>query len=150
MAVVRDSGTAVVALLTSSVGDPGDLPPHDGYWLGAELWTRDTNESMAFYTGLAGYKTAVLQLQDAGQYVLFIGNGRPRGGMTAIPVEGMAPQWIPQVAVLDIEATLAKVEAHGGKVLIQPRLQDKPGRVAVFSDPFGAILGIREYTLPEN
>ncbi|MCJ2166170.1 VOC family protein [Pseudodesulfovibrio sp. S3-i] len=150
MAVVRDPGMAVVALLTSSVGDPRDLPLGDGYWMGAELWARDMNESLAFYSGLAGYKTAVLQVQDAGQYVLFIGNGRPRGGMISIPVEGVAPRWIPQVAVLDIEATLAKVEAHGGKVLIPPRPRDKPGRVAVFADPFGAILGLREFTPPEN
>lgn len=150
MAEIRDPGMASVALLTSPVGDPRDLPLQNGYWLGSELWVGDVEAARDFYTRLAGYESASMVLADGGLYVMFIGNGRPRGGVTAIPLENAGPQWVPQVAVLDIRDTLAKVEAHGGTVLIRPRMEEPSGRVAVFADPLGAVIGVREFIPPED
>lgn len=150
MAEIRDPQGAAVALLTSSVGDPRDRPLKDGYWLGAELWTGDVESAATFYVHLAGLEQASMNQPDGGLYVMLVGDRRPRGGVTAIPLEGQGPQWVPQVAVLDLQATLERVEEYGGTVLIRPGMPGAVEGTAVFADPQGAVLGIREFIPPED
>ena len=150
MAEVRDPMGAAVALLESSVGDPPDRQLIDGYWLGAELWTGDVERARGFYAGLVGYEDTSMIQSDGRPYVLLVSSGRPRGGVTAPPVPDAAPQWVPQVSVLDLDRTLDLVEQYGGTVLVRPGRLGSVEGVAVFADPTGALMGIREFVKPED
>lgn len=48
-------------------------------------------------------------------------------------------------AVDDIRATLAAVEANGGRVLMQPYRIEGVGEIGYFEDPEGNVCGVGEY-----
>ncbi|BCS89441.1 glyoxalase [Pseudodesulfovibrio sediminis] len=145
VAVVLDPQEALFALVTSPLGDPADVKPTNGYWLGAELWTHDVDAAIQFYATLVGYTAQSLPVHEQVRYTQLLANAIPRCGVVSIPWEDVSPQWVPYVAVLDIQETLARVEAHGGRILIRPQMDIKSGRVAIFKDPTGGILGIQEF-----
>lgn len=148
VATVADPGGAAVSMIASPVGDPRDMPPLNGAWMGAELWTSDMKTAITFYEVFAGYQARVISLQDGTPYVLLITKNRLRGGVMPTPLADTPSLWVPQVAVRDILAVVARVEAKGGQVLIHPQAGVEQGRTAVFADPFGAIIGVREIAPP--
>lgn len=144
IAVVIDSQKAPVALLHSPVGDPPDGKPQANGWIGSELWTHDVDQAVAFYTRLGGYTVEDVEVHDKVQYKLLLTDDRPRAGVVSIPWEKVDPQWVPYVAVVDIQATVKLIQANGGRILIAPQMDVRSGRVALFADPTGAVLGIQE------
>ena len=55
-ALVSDPQGAKLLLLYASDGDPEDKEPVIGSWLWHELWSNDSEASLAFYRKLAGYE----------------------------------------------------------------------------------------------
>lgn len=53
--------------------------------------------------------------------------------------------FMPTFGVDDIAATLAAVEANGGRVLMQPYRIDGVGEIGYFEDPEGNICGVAQY-----
>lgn len=45
----------------------------------------------------------------------------------------------------DLKATLAAIEAHGGRVISQPYCIDGVGELAYFEDPEGNVCGVMQY-----
>lgn len=147
---IKDPGGADLGMVYSPVGDPPDSMPRNGYWLGAELWTTDVDAAASFYSTMAGYKAYTADIPGKGPYRLLVRNKRPRAGIGVIPFDGAGAQWVPQIAVLDLDATLELIEINGGTILVRPLPGVNVGRSAVFTDPSGAILGIREFVPPED
>jgi hypothetical protein len=54
----------------------------------------------------------------------------------------MPTVWMTYVNVDSADATVAKVEANGGVIFAPPMDVMEAGRMAVFADPVGAVLGI--------
>jgi uncharacterized protein len=104
-----------------------------------ELDTRDTEAAKPFYYLLFGWDAEA----DA-DYFTWRLNGKPVGGMTAMPpqVPAQVPSyWLAFFAVSDTDAIEAKARELGAVVLVEPR--DIPaGRFAVLQDPQGAALGV--------
>jgi len=150
IAVVIDPQKAPVALLHSPVGDPPDGKPRVSRWIGAELWTHNVDEAVAFYTRLGGYTAEDVEVHDQVRYKLLLTNGRARAGVVSIPWEDVDPQWIPYVAVENIQATVELIQANGGRILIEPQMDVKSGRVALFADPTGAVMGVQQLEPEED
>ncbi|BDQ37689.1 glyoxalase [Pseudodesulfovibrio nedwellii] len=150
IAVVIDPQKAPVALLHSPVGDPPDAKPRANGWIGAELWTNEVDEAVAFYTRLGGYTSEDVAVHDKVQYKLLLTDDRPRAGVVSIPWKDVDPQWVPYVAVENIKATVELIRANGGRILIEPQMDVRSGRVALFADPTGAVLGIQEMEPEED
>jgi predicted enzyme related to lactoylglutathione lyase len=69
--------------------------------------------------------------------------------MTVPPqAEGTPPNWGCYVTVSDVDATAAKAEELGGKILMPPTDIPNVGRFSVLQDPKGAV--ISEITYAEN
>jgi predicted enzyme related to lactoylglutathione lyase len=69
--------------------------------------------------------------------------------MTVPPqAEGTPPNWGCYVTVSDVDATAAKAEELGGKILMPPTDIPNVGRFSVLQDPQGAV--ISEITYAEN
>ena len=66
--------------------------------------------------------------------------------MMKIPPEaeqvGVAPYWGAYIAVDDVDASVSKVEALGGKVLVPAMDAEGAGRFATLQDPQGAVFSI--------
>jgi predicted enzyme related to lactoylglutathione lyase len=111
-----------------------------------ELVSTDLRRSKAFYTKLIGWKTQAMKM-PGGTYTLLVNDadGPPAGGMFKMPAEGkkkMPDQWVPYIAVDDVDAAAAKVKKLGGKVMKPPFDVEGVGRICVIADPGGAGLAL--------
>ena len=108
-----------------------------------ELMTTDPAAAQAFYGKVVGWQAA-----DAGmpgmQYTLLSAGPHQVAGLMALPDEaaagGMPPNWTGYVAVADVDAKTAEVQAAGGQMLRPPEDIPGVGRFSVVADPHGAAL----------
>ena len=103
-----------------------------------ELTTRDLAKATDFYTRLFGWETDV---EPNSGYVTFLNNGRSNGGAMQMDASwgDMPPVWTAYFSVADIDATIAKVEPNGGKVIVGKTDAGGIGTFAVVADPTGAV-----------
>ncbi len=120
--------------------------PH-GLFGWVDLMTRDPGRAITFYEGLFGW-THIDQPTPMGPpYTQFFKDGQLVCGlspmMPGVP-EQVGAFWSSYVLVEDADAVAAKVEAAGGQVQMPVMQVMDQGRMAMFSDPSGASVGIWE------
>ena len=110
----------------------------------------DTAAAAQFYADVFGWPLGHDEQYD---YWWFRGEGGPGGGFVKpdAPSGGTAPPYkLGEVRVYigtdDIDASLAEIEAHGGKSLGPKVDMGGQGGYAFFADPAGNIIGL--YTAP--
>ncbi|MCH6258277.1 VOC family protein [Puniceicoccaceae bacterium K14] len=117
---------------------PGLLP-----W--TEIVTNDKESSVKFYTELFGWSTDVMPMPNGQEYTVFKKGDRPVAGCVVPPTEeGAMPMWLSYVTVEDIDASIAKLEALGGKVF-KGRVDIPMGSFAVVAGPEGAVFAFWQY-----
>ncbi len=118
------------------VNEPGAAAWH-------ELYTSNAAAARDFYTALLG---ASADPMPGGMeyYVLKQGEWMFSGIMQIDPSwGGMQAQWVTYFAVANVDETVARVQANGGKIM--GSIDDSPfGRIAALADPQGAIFKIVE------
>src|SRR4051794_25514532 len=102
-----------------------------------ELSTTDADGSYAFYSELFGW-TATEGAEQFHGYRTWMDGDRSVGGLNPM---GEFPAWTTYVATDDADATAEQVAANGGTVMVAPMDVGELGRMAVFTDPQGAVLG---------
>ena len=101
-----------------------------------ELMTTDVEGAKAFYSKVVGW--APRGFEGGGDYTLLgLGDGGEAGGMMASP-PGMPSFWIGYIYTPDVDASVEKLKAAGGKVQREPWDIPGVGRLAAVSDPQGA------------
>ena len=122
------------------------MPERDGYINGVPCWIDttqpDPSHAAEFYSGLFGWECEDVMPPDApGRYFM----ARIRGGdVAAISSQmGDTPQpamWNTYVWVDSADDTAAKVQEAGGQIVVGPFDVMDSGRMAMFSDPEGAMI----------
>jgi hypothetical protein len=108
-----------------------------------DLGTPDIEAAASFYAGLFGWDVPEAEnAEQTGGYRQAMLRGKPVAGMMPLMHEGQPPAWSTYVSVEDADATVAKVKEAGGTVLAEPMDVMELGRMAIFADPTGAVLGI--------
>ena len=143
-ALVRDPQGAQLVLLHSEVGDPEDEEPAMMSWLWHELWSNNTEASLAFYQKLAGYDYE----GEATDYLVLVNEDQWRAGIRFIDDSELEMRWVPVVRVVDTEAIAEKAEQLGGEIRVAPRPTESGGSVALLVDPSGARVIIQSWTAP--
>ncbi|HKI03910.1 MAG TPA: VOC family protein [Thermoanaerobaculia bacterium] len=119
-----------------------------GRFVWYDLMTPDPEAAKAFYTAVAGWGT---QLFESMAYTMWTAGETPVGGIMKLPDEavsgGAQPHWLAYVSVANVDATTARAQELGGKVLVPPTDIPTVGRYSVITDPQGA--SIATFT-PEN
>ncbi len=113
------------------------MPNKQGDWIWYELMTPDADASARFYGQVLdwqiGNQPDYREIETAHGHV---------GGMLPLSPEmisgGATPGWVGYVAVDDVDAAAAAIEADGGRVLMAPRDLPEAGRFAMVADPGGA------------
>jgi predicted enzyme related to lactoylglutathione lyase len=111
-----------------------------GSFCWVELGTTDQPAAQKFYAALFGW--SVLEVPGgAGSYYLYQLEGRDAAaGYTLRPdQQGMPPHWMLYIAAADVDASAKRVPELGGKVHMGPFDAGEFGRLAVSSDPTGAM-----------
>ena len=107
----------------------------------SELITNDIQAAKAFYGEIFGwqFKQGTVSNND---YTVIEVAGKEVGGISPVPSQSpaMPPTWGTYVTVKDVKATLQKVQALGGKILMPP-IQISPNACfALIQDPQGPLL----------
>jgi predicted enzyme related to lactoylglutathione lyase len=105
-----------------------------------ELMTPDQSAAQQFYGALFGWEFNDFDMGEMGHYYIPTLQGSEIGGISGqMPgMEGHPAFWGVYLAVDDVDATTAKVEAAGGKVGAGPFDVNDNGRMASIQDPTGA------------
>jgi uncharacterized protein len=106
-----------------------------------ELMTTDPDGAKAFYGAVIGW-TIGDAIPGGGQDYRMIGrnDGGFAGGVLGLTDDmregGAFPLWLGYFGVDDVDATVARIEAKGGKTLLAP-FDIPQGRIAMVTDPQG-------------
>jgi predicted enzyme related to lactoylglutathione lyase len=126
------------------------VPERDGYIPGVPCWIDtsqpDPQAAADFYGALFGWELEDVMPPDApGRYFMARIRGKDVAGVGSIP-EG-APQmatWNTYVWVDSADETASKVQEAGGSVMMEPFDVGDAGRMAVLTDPEGAVFFVWE------
>lgn len=139
MAVLADREGALFAIWEPRAHAGAQLVNEPGSFCWNELWSRDPAEATGFYPTVFGWTPAP---QDG--YTEWQLGGRSIAGMLPMPpqVPSQVPaHWLVYFAVTDTDAVVGHTVELGGQVLVPPT--DIPvGRLAVLSDPQGAVFAV--------
>lgn len=124
------------------------MPVRSSYTPGTPSWidlsTSDPAAAQAFYGALLGWEFAASPTDQGGEYIMATLNGETVAGLMQQQPEqaamGIPSLWNTYVTVTDAEATIAKVSAAGGQVMMPPMDVMDAGRMAVVVDPAGAVI----------
>ena len=131
------------------------MPVMTSYAHGVPSWvdlaTPDPAAARSFYGELFGWTATEEPTDRPGvTYTMARKGDHAAAGMMLLSEEmaasGMPPVWTTYVTVDDLEATVAKVGPAGGTVLQPPFDVMDSGRMAVLSDPAGAVISLWQAT----
>jgi predicted enzyme related to lactoylglutathione lyase len=105
-----------------------------------DLGTPDIAKASAFYSALFGW-TVNEGPPEAGGYAIAELRGRPVAGLGPQQSPG-PPYWTTYVNVDDADKVVAKAGDAGGTVFVPPMDVMDVGRMAIFADPAGAVIGV--------
>jgi len=110
-----------------------------------ELQTTDPEAAKAFYGGLFGWEPEDADVGDM-IYTMLRLDGKTVGALYEQREEqrsaGVPPNWLSYVTVEDADAMAARATELGGNVLAGPFDVLEAGRMAVLSDPQGAVFAV--------
>jgi predicted enzyme related to lactoylglutathione lyase len=105
-----------------------------------EIPAENPNEVSAFYRDVFGWK---IETNAEHNYVTYQDGGSLRGGFPGPGEPTYKPdRLLVYLATDDIDASLADVEAHGGKTVLPKTEVAHVGWWAVFADPAGNYIGL--------
>lgn len=119
---------------------PARHTPGTPCWVSLMVHGLDAIEE--FYGALFGWEFRPGPRQ-LGPYVRALLDGRPVAGIGVLPPDRHLPvAWTPYFASDDVGLTADAVRACGGTVGVGPLDADDAGRLAIGSDPCGAVFGV--------
>lgn len=117
-----------------------------GIFCWADAGTTDLGAAKQFYGEVLGWTFMDTPMGEGMVYSTAQVGGKRACAIYPQPPQmremGIPPHWMLYVAVDDVDATAAKVEGLGGKLMMQPFDVMSQGRMAVIQDPTGAAVGL--------
>jgi uncharacterized protein len=114
--------------------------PLQGSHVWYELITGDPDGAKAFYGSVVGWNVGERLPGDQDYRMIGRSDGGFAGGVLGLTDEmrqhGAKPIWLGYIGVDDVDATVARIVAKGGKALM-PAFDIPQGRIAMVADPQG-------------
>ena len=121
-------------------------PVRPGSFCWFELSTNNQDSAKDFYRALFGWDIQDDDMGPVGVYTRFQIGGKDVAAACTLQKEqlahGVPPNWMVYVMVTNADETAAKITSAGGAVVAGPFDVDTHGRMAVISDPTGAMFSI--------
>ena len=118
---------------------------HDpGTFSWVELATRDGAAAKRFYTSLFGWGFDDMPVGDGSVYTMLTKNGKKVGALYQMSPQqqGVPPHWNSYVTVASADDSAAQAKKLGGNVMLEPFDVLDAGRMAIVSDPTGAVFSL--------
>ncbi len=107
--------------------------------------TPDIEASAGFYRAVFGWEIPEMpNSAEMGGYRRAKKDGKDVAGVSPVMQDGPPCVWATYISVADAEATLAKAGEAGGQTIAEVMDVMGLGKMAVFSDPEGAVIGLWE------
>jgi len=107
-----------------------------------EINTRDVTGSRDFYSNLLGWTVQTMPMGEMGDYTMFAVDGAPFSGIFDLSrseeAANVPPHWSVYFNCDDVDASAAKAETLGGKILAPAFDVPTVGRICLIQDPQGA------------
>jgi len=145
-ALLKDPEGALFGVLKSDTGDPPDREMATGDFLWVDLFAKDIQRAAAFYQQLAGYQ--IVEDEGGVKRKFLVAADKYRAGIVPLPEDANRAGWLPYIKVDDVAATLKKIEAAGGQIIVEPDKTLLDGNLAIFVDPQGGMMGIVKWGQP--
>jgi uncharacterized protein len=151
-AVVADPTGAEIGPIQLAEGPMRDLdrPPAFGMVIWPELQTPNPDQAGPFYSKLFGWTRGGMPMPDGGSYELFQRGDKNEGGMMKLPPGAPIRHgvWVFYFHVADVDASAARATGLGAMVHLPPMSAPGVGRMAVLSDPAGALFAVFRPEMP--
>lgn len=123
-----------------------DTIKRHGAFSWSELLVDDVKSAIRFYTQVIGWEVEEMHMEQGIYHILKAGGERV-GGIMAKPegMENLPDHWGTYITVDDVDDTLLKVEAAGGKAVYPPMDVPGVGRVCAITDTGGAVVSFITY-----
>ncbi len=141
MTFVSDPTGAVVGLWQAKGHIGATLIDEAGTVLWNELNSDGLDKALAFYGAVVGITTSTMEMGPDTYTLLNVGSDQV-GGATAPQMPGVPNHWHVYFAVDDTDASAAKVVSLGWQVVAEPFDIPTVGRMAMVSDPQGAVFSV--------
>jgi uncharacterized protein len=144
MGIIADPIGAVISVWEPRTHTGAGIVNEPNSYSWSELVTTDTEASKEFYGAVFGWGSETHGEGGPMAYTEWKIGGRSVGGMMKkppmMPAE-VPPHWGVYFAFDGTEAAMDKVKELGGQVVMGP-MDVEPGKIAVVSDPQGAVFNI--------
>ncbi|MGB9374470.1 MAG: VOC family protein [Jiangellales bacterium] len=107
-----------------------------------DLASADMDAAAAFYSALFGWEVVDASPSPDMRYAMLRLDGQLVAGLGPQMQPGVPPTWTVYVMVGDVDEIVAATPDAGGQVLVPPMDVMTSGRMAVVSDPSGAVIGL--------
>lgn len=144
MAFVADTTGAEVGLWQARSHIGATLVNETGTLIWNELVTDRPESALAFYRAVVGMGSAAMPMPGSGDYTVLQVNGDGVGGCVPPPRPDVPNHWHVYFCVDDTDATVAQAVEAGGALLADPFDMPSVGRMAVLSDPQGAVFSVMQ------
>jgi predicted enzyme related to lactoylglutathione lyase len=122
------------------------MPERTQYEPGTPSWvdlqTSDQAGAKSFYAELLGWTYDDRPVGDDAVYSMAMKHGKQVAAIAPLPMPGVPPHWNTYVTVADADATAAQIPSAGGSMMGDPFDVLDSGRMAIASDPTGAMFCI--------
>ncbi|HEY4249420.1 MAG TPA: VOC family protein [Lacunisphaera sp.] len=143
--VFTDAEGAMLGVMHSGSGDPGEYFPDPGDWTWAELFERDPDAAALFYHTVVGYDRIADNRTDKLNNFILVSGGFSRASVSTMSALPHAhPTWLLFVRVANVKDAVTKVVSLGGRVLVPPADAPTDYWRAIIADPSGAHIGLVE------
>ncbi|MDB5212772.1 MAG: Glyoxalase-like domain protein [Myxococcaceae bacterium] len=131
--------------VAQGMGPGADMAPYEGSprpgtFCWDELHTSDLDGAQKFYSALFGWTGKMGEGEM--KYWHWQNAGKDIGGMMKLMMPNVPPNWLPYIAVVDVDAETKKTKDLGGKVMMEPMDIEKVGKFSVVQDPTGATFAL--------
>ena len=106
-----------------------------------DMGSPDLDKAKEFYGGLFGWNCPE-GAPEAGGYSVCDLDGKTVAGLGPQMDPNAPPNWLTYVNVDSVDDTIAKVATSGGMVFMPGMDVMDAGRMAIFADPLGAVIGL--------
>jgi len=146
MSVIADPTGAVLCVWQAKSHVGAGIVNEPGGFAWNELLTPDVERASGFYHQLFGWDANPVEMGPM-RYTEFRLGDQGIAGAQPPPMPGIPPVWTVYFAVADTDATVADAKARGAQVVAEP-MDIPPGRIAVLSDPQGAMFNVIRLAAP--
>jgi uncharacterized protein len=111
-----------------------------GTFVWHEQVSSDPKQAQDFYTNLFGWDTELFKPGEV-DYTMISSGGSTHGGFSKAMEGAPPPHWLGHIRVENLDETIEKAKAAGGKLAAGPFDMSEVGRMGIIADPQGAFVG---------